>query len=1369
MNGNRKSVRTALAATVAATVGLAALAMLLVGGLPYVVAANGDSRGGAPAATEAEAEAKRAEQLATDVTQGALRVVKPDGEVVECPLKHTDVKAEVSGFIARVKVTQTFFNPLDEKIEAVYVFPLPHQAAVDDMTMVYSSGRRIVGIIKRRDEARAIYEQAIAEGATAALLEQERPNIFTQTVGNIKPKEEIRIEIAYVDVLSYDRGTYEFHFPMVVGPRYIPGAATSDVPPVPPELKDKVGEIKDKLKDLREIIQPAPGDGQPKADPKGTGWAPDTDRVPDASRITPPVLKPGFRNGHDISLSVTVDAGVPIRDLKVINHAAQPQQTGPSTATVALGEADSIPNKDFVLRYGVVGEKPEMALLTHTDGRGAGYFMLMIQPKLDERLKQAPPREIVFLIDVSGSMSGEPTDQVRQTMAQLLRKCNPGDTVQVVTFASESQKLFEAPVPVTEANIKKALAFTDELRGSGGTEMLKGVKMALDEPADPQRVRIVLMLTDGFIGNEAEIIAEVGRRAGDRVRFWCLGIGESVNRFLVDGVARQGGGMGKVLSLRENPAETVEEIMMRIHRAQLSKIAIDWGGVQVTETYPARIPELWAERPVILFGRYVNPFSRTLTTLTVSGNVEGQPAQWPLAATFPPSSPRHEVLAKVWARQKIEDLMQQTYYAGSPEVEQEVTQIALDYRLMSQYTSFVAVDEAELNRYGEPARPPRRMLVPVPIPEGTRYEGFFGEERELELAEVQDGIFGAGGGGGALFSAAPAATAPAPAERPRGVFTLKSADSAGRVPQRRHAGFGPGAPTSGRTTEASPDFGRIVPQMNLSGGLSFSNNKSLRGAYALSDGDELNDLSFAGDVYNTWFPEQQAAVVVLAVEKLAKAEALAKDDAQLASARQTAAYAYLLSAALGSDQTAAKATETIASIDERLLKQWTAAAPALDKKLDLVIRDKSVGEALAELATASGLTIRVTGGSERDAAAMLAASDARVTWLDLRRATVAQALDWTLQPLRLQWQLRDGGIVVASARRAAEGAAPWVYDVSLLAGPSAKELEKIKDHEKKMAAVRKDLAAFITAVRAKLGLGDEAIVWYGPSQVLVFADAAKHAEAAKLLADLADPAAKFDGDLAKLHAVTSQRATERQAAVAKSLTVAEQQRVADALQAYAWRLLADAAAGRTDDEAMTELAIAWRSPQVPELLKNERAAALMLRSLWILTESSKALPQDKPLAAMALHARDLCRAAAAEAVQADAEELSQDYTALLRLVYAALALRDDGATVVKAGETLGSLTSKEMPFGDLARAGLALVGPAEEIDVQALAAMASRQLPGEDLVVLSAMACRRAGGAAWTQFRAESRTILGDQELPGGVVVLVNRLAEPHLPLVAAK
>src|SRR5881394_278531 len=252
------------------------------------------------------------------VTQGSLQVVDPNGKPkAVCPLKHTDVKAQISGFLSRVTVTQEFENPFKEKIEAVYTFPLPQNAAVDDMTMVVGD-RTVRGKILRREEAEAVYEAAKTRGQIASLLNQERPNIFTQSVANILPGEQIRITISYVEKLKYEDGSYEFVFPMVVGPRYIPGSMAT---------------------------------GQ-----QGGGWSPDTDRVPDASRITPPVAgthTPNERAGHDISIDVKLDAGVPIQEFRSISHDVLSDRTGANSAHVRLKDEAVIPNKDFILKYDV--------------------------------------------------------------------------------------------------------------------------------------------------------------------------------------------------------------------------------------------------------------------------------------------------------------------------------------------------------------------------------------------------------------------------------------------------------------------------------------------------------------------------------------------------------------------------------------------------------------------------------------------------------------------------------------------------------------------------------------------------------------------------------------------------------------------------------------------------------------------------------------------------------------------------------------------------------------------------------------------------------------------------------------------------------
>jgi Ca-activated chloride channel family protein len=1323
-----------------------------------------------------DALATNMENLAKDVTQGALRVVKPGGEVVECPLKHTDVQADISGFIARVRVTQVFFNPLDEKIEAVYVFPLPHKSAVDDMTMVIGQ-RRIVGLIKRRAEARRIYEEALAQGATAALLEQERPNIFTQSVGNIAPRQEVRIEISYVDVLEYDMGTYEFHFPMVVGPRYIPGSPTSGIAPVPPELKGRVGEL-DKGK-----VPEGPDT------PKGAGWSPDTTRVPDASRITPPVLKPGFRNGHDISLSVTLSAGVPIQDLKVTSHEAAIQRTGKSEAAVKLSPADSIPNKAFVLRYAVVGQMPEMAMLAHTDAKGQGYFMLMVQPADDERLRQAPPREIVFLVDVSGSMSGNPTAKVIDAMQKFLRLCKAEDTVQVITFANDSRKLFEKPVPVTEENIKEALGFTKGLKGGGGTEMLKGIRMVLAEPPDPKRVRIVIMMTDGYIGNEAEIIAEVGRRAGDRIRFWCIGIGSDPNRFLLDGVARQGGGMSKTLGLKDDPAEMVQEVMFRIHRAQLADVQIEWGGLKVFETYPAKIPELWAGRPIVIFGLYDRSGQ---ATIRVTGNVEGQPASWPLQVFLPENEQRNDVLAKVWARNKIEDLMQQTFYAGSPEVEEVVTSIALEYRLMSQYTSFVAVDESTIGRLREPARPPRRMLVPVPLPEGTRYEGFFGDmggEAEgyevtglaLGVAErVQAGgySYGSYGGGGRgkmlrpMAVAAGAAPAAVPASPPGGPM-LSPMGAPARMPMQ--AGDRPMAERRqwGGRAAGSSAWGYF------NGTFAGRSSLSVNGGAGLFDEDR-RDLADGG---------YTAAALSAGTQPIAKQSQAALKEAQElakkgdpAAARAKFAAAYLLDMASGGAAgTSAEALAGIEKAGDALLAAWKKDLPGLDKTLDLVIRDKPVAEALEAVARAAGLKVSLVPGSAEDAAAILGVPEVRVTFLDLRGATVAQALDWILVPARLAWRAEKGAVAAATVRRAA-GESAWVYDVSLAALPAEKEFEKIPDSNKRIEAARKTADDFLAAVRKAAGARDDAVCWYAPGQLLVIGDAALHAAVARLCADLADPKAKLEGALADLQKVTAKRAEDRKESAAKLMAAGEKVRVAQDLAANSWKLLAASARGQLDLEALTELEVAWRQPATAEFLKGPHAV-IVLRSFWAIAEASRALPKEEELAVAARSARQRCKEAA-DAALAALEKTPADAGAYFRVLYAALAMRDDEAFAGKALPLLAR--SGQAPLGAWPAVAAALLEPAGKADPKTLrpliaelggAADAAQTAPvarqgglgDNDMIALAALACRRAGGEAWNAFRAESRNLLGARPLDGSVVVLVGSLARPNVLAAAAK
>ncbi|MBD3287094.1 VWA domain-containing protein, partial [candidate division WOR-3 bacterium] len=558
-----------------------------------------------------EVPVESAEGVASgEVTQGSLRLVTEEGKTLELPLEHTDVDAYVTGYIARVNVTQHFTNPYEDPIEAVYVFPLPENAAVDGMTMKIGD-KVIKGVIKKREEAREIYEAAVEAGQTASLLEQERPNIFTQTVGNIMPGDDIFIEITYVQDLAYDHGTYEYTFPMVVGPRFIPGDSTGK---------------------------------------QAGGWSPDTDKVPDASRITPPVLKPEFRSGHDISLKLTVEAGVPIQNFECPSHDIAQKTISESSVEVAIKKGDQIPNKDFIFRYDVAGKKPEYALLTHATSSGDGYFMLMIQPQASFKISEITPKEMIFVVDCSGSMSGFPIEKAKEAMKLCIDNMHPDDYFNVIKFSDQANGFSSSPVPNTPENVKKALAFVDGMSGTGGTMMIEGIKYSLDGPRDPKRRRVVLFMTDGYIGNETEILAAIDDKLGN-ARLFSFGVGSSVNRYLLEKMAQVGRGQVTYCRHDEDPQEKIELFYERIAKPYLMDIEIDWAGLEVAEVFPQLIPDLFAAQPVIIHGRYTKPGQ---ATIKVKGKVRGKPVTQEIPVTFPAKEEQHDVIATLWARTKID-------------------------------------------------------------------------------------------------------------------------------------------------------------------------------------------------------------------------------------------------------------------------------------------------------------------------------------------------------------------------------------------------------------------------------------------------------------------------------------------------------------------------------------------------------------------------------------------------------------------------------------------------------------------------------------------------------------------------------------------
>lgn len=602
---------------------------------------------------------------------GTIRV-RPPGEKKEIDLllKHTDVKADICGYIATVNVTQQFQNPYDEKIEAVYVFPLPDNAAVNEFVMTIGR-RKIRGIIRRREEAERVYKAARRRGYTASLLTQERPNVFTQKVANIEPGRDIDVTIRYSNTLAYVDGWYEIVFPMVVGPRFNP-----------PGSRSGIGAV-------------------------GRGRGGISGQVVEVQ-----YLPPDERSTHGISLAVDIDAGVDIEELVCPTHVVSKKMHSRRRAEVVLSDRDDVPNRDFVLRYRVAGDRLKSAMVTHRDKRG-GYFSLMLYPPAQLEHLTRSPMEMIFVLDCSGSMSGKPLAHAKDAIRRALKKLGPDDTFQVIRFSSKASQLGRKPLPATAANIRKGLHYVDSLNSGGGTMMIEGIKAALDFEHDPRRFRVVSFMTDGYIGNETEILAAIHDKLGDS-RIFSFGVGSSVNRYLLDRMAAIGKGAVVYIGPDDSPGEIVDLFYERISHPALTDIEIDWGGMNVKDAYPRRIPDLFVGRPVVVTGR----FGRADGDIRIRGRIDGRWRTISVAAADAADADRHEGIACVWARKKIEDLANRAAYSRDYALHEQITATALEYGLMSAYTAFVAVDSSHCTEGDHGVT----VTVSVPVPDGVRYE-----------------------------------------------------------------------------------------------------------------------------------------------------------------------------------------------------------------------------------------------------------------------------------------------------------------------------------------------------------------------------------------------------------------------------------------------------------------------------------------------------------------------------------------------------------------------------------------------------------------------------------------------------------------------
>ncbi len=613
-----------------------------------------------------------------DRTLSPYFFVKSDEpEVDRLPLRSTQASVNIAGVIADVTVTQVYKNDGQRPLEAVYVFPASTRAAVYGMKMTIGE-RTIVAKIRKKDEARQEYEQAKQQGKSASLLEQHRPNVFQMNVANIMPGDEIRVELKYTELLVPTEGEYEFVYPTVVGPRYSNQAA---------------------------------------------------DRAPASEQwVQNPYLRQGEAPTYGFDISVNIAAGLPIQKLTSSSHKIDVRYTGPTSASVLLDRSEQKGgNRDYILKYRLAGKAVETGLLLF-EGERENFFLLMVQPPRRVRPEMIPAREYVFIVDISGSMHGFPLEISKKLLKDLIGNLRPTDRFNVLLFAGSSSIMSEQSLPATAQNIARAIQVIEKQRGGGGTELLPALKRALALPRAEGFSRSVVIATDGYVTVEEEAFDLIRTKLGD-ANFFTFGIGSSVNRHLLEGMARVGMGEPLVITKPEEAAAKAETFRALIQSPVLTGIRAGFNGFDVYDVEPAAIPDVLAERPVIVFGKWRG---KPRGVITVSGLSGDGPYRERIDVASAVPSRSNTALRYLWARHRISLLADYNALRPDDGRIREVTELGLTYSLLTAYTSFVAVDSEVRNKSGSSTT----VHQPLPLPEGVSDYAVAGRMHRYAAAPV---------------------------------------------------------------------------------------------------------------------------------------------------------------------------------------------------------------------------------------------------------------------------------------------------------------------------------------------------------------------------------------------------------------------------------------------------------------------------------------------------------------------------------------------------------------------------------------------------------------------------------------------------------
>lgn len=602
-----------------------------------------------------------------------------DKSVDALPLLSTSAEVHIAGCIADVRIMQRYKNDGKKPIEAIYVFPASTQAAVYRMQLQIGT-RLIKAVIQEKQQAFKTYEKAKQEGKSASLLSQHRPNVFQMNIANLLPGDTIEVELAYTELLPLEAGQYSFVFPTVVGPRY-----SSD------------------------IVASSPH----------TSW------------VEAPYLFERQTPSYAFDLQVHLNAGLTIQKISSPSHSIQPLFTGASTARIHLDTKEATGgDRDFILHYQLAADQIQDGLLLW-EGEQENFFLTMIQPPKAPTQSEVIPREYIFLLDVSGSMAGYPLDLAKGILKDLFASLSPKDYFNIVFFEGGAQALSETSIPATVPELDRAIRFIEGVKGGGGTEMLTAIQKAMQLPKRAGTSRSFAIVTDGYIRVEEDIFDYIRQHLG-QANFFALGIGTSVNRHLIEGIARVAMSESFVATQAADGRAIAQKFTQYIQSPVLTDIEVQFEGIETYDVIPKQIPDLMAERPILVFGKYRGA---PRGEIIIMGQQADQLYQRSLSISPRLAQPNHSALPYLWARHKVKALDDfGRAFVRKEEDIQTITSIGLSYSLLTNYTSFVAVDSVVRQKHGEA----QSVKQPLPLPRGVPNSAIGSPGLGATTAELQE-------------------------------------------------------------------------------------------------------------------------------------------------------------------------------------------------------------------------------------------------------------------------------------------------------------------------------------------------------------------------------------------------------------------------------------------------------------------------------------------------------------------------------------------------------------------------------------------------------------------------------------------------------